>query len=110
MYVCASMNACVCECMSGSMCIVIVLVCVCVQKNVLFRGGTDVRSDERSALVYRMLTMPTLGSKSFIYPTLIALHRLSGAEGTPKCVQCTPHTHTHTHTHIYIYLYIYGHK
>ncbi len=52
----------------------------------LFRGGTDVKSDERSALVYRMLTMPTLGSRAFIYPTLLALHRLSGDEGTPVYV------------------------
>lgn len=55
---------------------------VCVQKSVLFRGGTDVKSDERSALIYRMLTMPVMGSKPFIYPTLLALHRLGGDEGT----------------------------
>lgn len=53
-----------------------------LQKSVLFRGGTDVKSDERSALIYRMLTMPVMGSKPFIYPTLLALHRLGGDEGT----------------------------
>jgi protein transport protein SEC24 len=59
------------------------LLWVCaLQKNVLFRGGTDVKSDERSALIYRMLTMPVMGSKPFIYPTLIALHRIAGEEGT----------------------------
>jgi hypothetical protein len=61
---------------------VCLFVCLYVQKSVLFRGGTDVKSDERSALIYRMLTMPVMGSKPFIYPTLLALHRLGGDEGT----------------------------
>ncbi len=58
------------------------LLGLALQKSVLFRGGTDVKSDERSALIYRMLTMPVMGSKPFIYPTLLALHRLGGDEGT----------------------------
>ena len=55
-----------------------------MQKSVLFRGGTEVKSDERSALIYRMLTMSVLGSKPFIYPTLLALHRIAGDEGTSQ--------------------------
>jgi protein transport protein SEC24 len=53
-----------------------------VQKSVLFRGGADVKSDERASLVYRVLTMPVLGSTPFSYPKLLALHRLAGDEGT----------------------------
>lgn len=55
-----------------------------LQKCVLFRGGTDVKSDERSALVYRTLTMPTSASKYFITPLLLPLHRLEPTDGRPQ--------------------------
>ena len=47
-----------------------------LQKSVLFRGGTEVKSDERAALVYRMLTMPTATSKTFQYPLLLPLRKI----------------------------------
>lgn len=55
-----------------------------VQKSVLFRGGADVKSDERSALVYRMLTMPVAASKAFIQPLLLPLHRLEPDDCRPS--------------------------
>ena len=63
------------------------LVCVVpvfLQKSVLFRGGADVKSDERSALVYRMLTMPVAASKAFIQPLLLPLHRLEPDDCRPS--------------------------
>jgi len=62
------------------------LLSLALQKSVLFRGGTDVKSDERSALVYRMLTMPVAGSKPFILPLLLPLHRLEPEDGRPKSI------------------------
>lgn len=59
------------------------LLALALQKCVLFRGGTDVKSDERSALVYRMLTMPVAASKWFIKPLLAPLHRLEPEDGRP---------------------------
>lgn len=50
------------------------LYCLALQKSTIYRGGDAVRSDERSALVYTMLTMPIILSKAYIYPHLYSLH------------------------------------
>ena len=52
-------------------------------KSPAYRGGEQVRSDERSALVYRMLTMPVTQSKKFVYPQLYGLHDLEPEDGEP---------------------------
>ena len=57
------------------------LFALALQKGMLFRGGADVKSDERSALVYRTLTMPVASSKYFIQPLLLPLHRLEPEDG-----------------------------
>ncbi len=51
-------------------------------KSPAFRGGENVRSDERAALVYRLLSMPISQSRKFIYPHLYPLHKLAEGEGT----------------------------
>lgn len=66
------------------------LVAMALQKSVLFRGGVDVRSDERSALVYRMLTMPVSASAPFIQPMLLPLHRLESMDCRPCDTVDTP--------------------
>lgn len=59
------------------------LYAMALQKSLIFRGGTEVKSDERSALVYRMLTMPTVASRTFIYPRLLPIHNLKEDDGRP---------------------------
>jgi protein transport protein SEC24 len=47
-----------------------------LQKATVFRGGKDVRSDERAALCYRTLCQPVVCSTPIAYPRMYALHRL----------------------------------
>ena len=58
-------------------------------KSVLFRGGNEVRTDERAAHVYRMLTMPVSQSLQLARPRVFALHELAAEEGKP-CATPTP--------------------
>lgn len=48
-----------------------------LQKSFAYRGGDMIRSDERSALVYRVLSMPLAYSRPFIYPRLFSLHNMA---------------------------------
>jgi protein transport protein SEC24 len=59
------------------------LYTLAMQKCTLYRGGDIIRSDERSALVYRMLTMPVVETKHYIYPRLFSLHDMEDAAGRP---------------------------
>lgn len=54
-----------------------------LMKSPLYRGGDAIKSDERSSLVYRMLTMPVSFSKLFIYPRLYGLHDIDDQCGRP---------------------------
>jgi len=54
-----------------------------LQKCTLYRGGEAIRSDERAALVYRMLTMPTSATRHYACPRLFALHALPPGAGLP---------------------------
>lgn len=54
-----------------------------LQKSIGFRGGEHIRSDERAALVYRLLTMSVSQSKSFVYPQLYSLHDMEAEVGRP---------------------------
>lgn len=60
------------------------LYSMALQKCTLFRGGELIRSDERSALVYRMLTMPVAASRVYTYPRLFSLHDMEDAAGRPE--------------------------
>jgi protein transport protein SEC24 len=59
------------------------LYSMALQKCTLYRGGELVRSDERAALVYRMLTMPTVSSRPYVYPRLMSLHDMEEGAGRP---------------------------
>jgi protein transport protein SEC24 len=64
------------------------LYCLGLQKSAIYRsagsaGEPRVSADERSALVYRMLTMPVAASRVFAYPSLYTLHDL-GADQSPR--------------------------
>jgi protein transport protein SEC24 len=60
------------------------LFCMALAKSALHRGGEHVRSDERAALVYRMLTMPVREARAFIYPRLFSLHDMESEAGRPE--------------------------
>ncbi len=59
------------------------LYALALQKAGVYRGGDQMRSDERAALVYGMLTMPTVLSRTYIYPRLHALHDMDDGAGRP---------------------------
>jgi len=60
------------------------------------RAGTEIRADERAALMAQALRMPVLSSVAFVYPRLFALHDLPfGAgeldeHGVPQLPATTP--------------------
>lgn len=60
------------------------LYALALMKSTLYRGGDQIRSDERAALVYRMLTMPVAFSRQYIYPRLFSLHDMDDAVGRPE--------------------------
>lgn len=57
-----------------------------LMKSVVFRGGTDVRSDERAFATYKLNNMPASESQVFIYPRLFALHQLEPEVGLATTV------------------------
>lgn len=59
------------------------LYVMALQKSTIYRGGDYIRSDERAALVYRMLTMPVVTCKAYIYPHLFSLHDMDNTAGRP---------------------------
>ena len=72
------------------------LYALSLTKNALLRAGTDVRADERSALMAAACRMPLTCSVAFVYPRLFALHSLPAevgsfdAEGTPYLPPALP--------------------
>ena len=52
------------------------LYTMALQKSVVFRGGTDLRPDERSDFMMRLNSMGTAASRYFIYPRMFSLHNL----------------------------------
>jgi protein transport protein SEC24 len=52
------------------------LYTMALQKSVVFRGGTDLRPDERSDFMMRLNSMGTAESRYFVYPRMFALHTL----------------------------------
>ena len=55
-----------------------------LQKNPAFRGGAEVRADERAALLYALARMPTETSKLVMYPRMFELHTLAADAGRLK--------------------------
>lgn len=60
------------------------LYALALMKCTLYRGGEGVRADERASLVYRMLTMPVVASRLYVYPRLYALHDVDPSVGRPE--------------------------
>ena len=54
-----------------------------LSKSILHRGGEHVRSDERSSLMFRMLSLPVRETRAFVYPRLFSLHDLDTLAGRP---------------------------
>ena len=52
------------------------LYALSLTKHALLRAGTDVRADERSALIAMACRMPVTSSVAFVYPRLFALTTL----------------------------------
>ncbi len=59
------------------------LFCMSLVKNVCFRGGADIRSDDRSFLIHVLNNMPVSHSRCFIYPRLFSLHNMPQDAGIP---------------------------
>jgi protein transport protein SEC24 len=76
------------------------LYTMALQKNVVFRGGTDLRADERSDFMAQLNVMGIESSRYFVYPRMFSIHNLPpdacqpadeddenavGPEGGDKC-------------------------
>lgn len=59
------------------------LYSMALQKSIVYRGGSDISSDERAHLVYTMLTMPALKCRAYCYPRLFSLHDMEEGAGRP---------------------------
>jgi len=59
------------------------LYAMALQKSILYRGGSDITSDERASLVYSMLTMPATKCRWYAYPRLLSLHDMEQEAGRP---------------------------
>lgn len=59
------------------------LFTMALQKSVVFRGGSDLRADDRSYYIQCLNTMDTAQSRFFVYPRLFALHTLPDNAGLP---------------------------
>jgi protein transport protein SEC24 len=72
------------------------LYALSLTKNALLRAGTDVRADERAALIAMACRMPVASSVAFVYPRLFALETLEedvgalDASGAPTLPQTLP--------------------
>lgn len=70
------------------------LFTMALQKSVVFRGGSDLRADERSYFIQRLNTMDSEQSRFFVYPRLFALHTLPDNAGLPATAGMTVETGT----------------
>jgi protein transport protein SEC24 len=52
------------------------LYTMALQKSVVFRGGTDLRPDERSNFMNQLNVMGVESSRYFVYPRMFALHNM----------------------------------
>jgi len=54
-----------------------------LQKNITFRGGVDIRPDERMFMIHQLNGMSVNQSRVFVYPNLYALHSMTSECGKP---------------------------
>jgi protein transport protein SEC24 len=59
------------------------LYTLALMKNVAFRGGTDVNSDERIAAHMKLLSMYVEDTIGFIHPKLFSIHNMDSQAGLP---------------------------
>ncbi|CAM9935481.1 unnamed protein product [Ascophyllum nodosum] len=59
------------------------LYSMALQKNVAFRGGVDVRTDERANIHSQLANMPVDHSRCFTYPRMFSLHDMDEDVGLP---------------------------
>eukprot|EP00638_Chattonella_subsalsa_P000347 CAMPEP_0117751506 /NCGR_PEP_ID=MMETSP0947-20121206/11015_1 /TAXON_ID=44440 /ORGANISM="Chattonella subsalsa, Strain CCMP2191" /LENGTH=975 /DNA_ID=CAMNT_0005569899 /DNA_START=115 /DNA_END=3040 /DNA_ORIENTATION=- len=59
------------------------LYSMALQKNVAFRGGTEVRTDERAFFMMLLANMSVDASRCFIYPRMFSLHNMPDEAGRP---------------------------
>lgn len=62
------------------------LYSMALQKNLSFRGGTDVRSDERANVMSQLASMPVDHSRCFTYPRMFTLHDMEETAGLPLAI------------------------
>ncbi|CAB1113207.1 unnamed protein product [Ectocarpus sp. CCAP 1310/34] len=60
------------------------LYSMALQKNLAFRGGTDVRTDERANVQSQLANMPVDHSRCFTYPRMFSLHDMEEDAGLPR--------------------------
>jgi len=66
------------------------LYALSLTKNALLRAGTEVRVDERAALMANACRLPVGCSVAFVYPRLFALHTLGDDVGQPTTDAACP--------------------
>ena len=66
------------------------LYALSLTKNALLRAGTEIRVDERAALMAQACRMPIGCSVAFIYPRLFKLHELADDVGDPTADSWAP--------------------
>ncbi|CAN0204987.1 unnamed protein product [Discosporangium mesarthrocarpum] len=59
------------------------LYCMALQKSGAFRGGTEIRADERAFLLSALANMPVEHSRCYTYPRMFSLHDMSEDAGLP---------------------------
>eukprot|EP00752_Nemacystus_decipiens_P003181 g2944.t1 len=60
------------------------LYSMALQKNLAFRGGADVRTDERASVQSQLANMPVDHSRCFTYPRMFSLHDMDEDVGMPR--------------------------
>ncbi|KAG5179019.1 Sec23/Sec24 trunk domain-containing protein [Tribonema minus] len=59
------------------------LYSMALQKNPAFRGGAEIRPDERAFIMAQLVNMPVDDSRCFIYPRMFSIHDMPADAGTP---------------------------
>ncbi|XP_052892317.1 protein transport protein Sec24D [Anopheles moucheti] len=63
----------------------------CLLKNDAFSGGSDISIDDRSYVIYYVMSMDLPTSVHYFYPRLIPLHdvNVEGGDAVPAAIRCT---------------------
>ncbi|CAM9779798.1 unnamed protein product [Pylaiella littoralis] len=60
------------------------LYSMALQKNLAFRGGADIRTDDRANVQSQLANMPVDHSRCFTYPRMFSLHDMDEDAGMPR--------------------------